>query len=316
MKRVTITAELAGERLDKVVVSALGVGRAAAKDLIERGAVRVVREGGDEARARRAKKGDVAEIGSVVLVDESEGQQKASETFPEPDASVAFEVRLERADLVVVEKPAGVPSAPLRGGELGTLANGLAARFPETRELSHEGGLVHRLDTGTSGLLVAARTAAAFEALRARMQAGRIQKRYLLVCAAADLPEVGTIDLPLASDPKNAKRVLPVVGGRVRTLGPGRPAVTEWRLVRVSGGRALVEARVAKATRHQIRAHFAAIEHPLAGDELYGGERVEGLGRHALHAAGIDWEGDRVVRAFSVESPLPSDLQALVAAPW
>ena len=83
--------------------------------------------------------------------------------------------------------------------------------------------------------------------------------------------------------------------------------------MRTSGAWALVEARAPKAARHQIRAHFAAIGHPLAGDTLYGGEVIPGLSRHALHAASITWAGDKDVPAFTVTSPLPGDLAALVS---
>jgi 23S rRNA pseudouridine1911/1915/1917 synthase len=91
-----------------------------------------------------------------------------------------------------------------------------------------------------------------------------------------------------------------------------RPAVTGYRVLRRAGNWALVEASASKALRHQIRAHFAAIEHPLAGDELYGGPVIRALGRHALHASHVAWAGGGGVEAFSVDIPLPKEMAALL----
>jgi len=183
-----------------------------------------------------------------------------------------------------------------------------------------EPGLCHRLDTGTSGVVLAARTEAAFNTLTRALKEGRLDKRYLLICAAADLPESGMIDIPLAPHPKDRRRVYACTHERdVARLAP-RPASTSYQKLREHGRWALVEVKAAKAARHQIRAHFAAIDHPLVGDLLYGGpplplaegqEAGEGS-RHALHAHRIMWKGDATVPAFAIESPLPEDLAALV----
>jgi 23S rRNA pseudouridine1911/1915/1917 synthase len=151
------------------------------------------------------------------------------------------------------------------------------------------------------------------------LKEARLDKRYLVVCAAADLPESGTIDIPLAPHPKDKRRVYACVHPRdVARLAP-RPATTTYAVLREHGPWALVEVKAAKAARHQIRVHFAAIGHPLAGDLLYGGEPLPGAAstegegqRHALHAHHITWKGDATVPAFTVESPLPADLAALV----
>jgi 23S rRNA pseudouridine1911/1915/1917 synthase len=182
-----------------------------------------------------------------------------------------------------------------------------------------EPGLCHRLDTGTSGLVLAARTAEAFDVLGRALKEGRLDKRYLVICEARDLPEAGTIDIPLAPHPKDRRRVYACIHPRdVARLGP-RPASTSYQKLREHGPWALVEVKAPKAARHQIRAHFAAIEHPLAGDALYGGPPLPGHAegadegaRHALHAHRIVWKGDATVPAFTIESPLPPDLAALV----
>src|SRR5262249_22034244 len=150
-----------------------------------------------------------------------------------------------------------------------------------------EPGLVHRLDTDTSGLVIVARTAIAFEGLRAALKAERIEKHYLLVCASEGLPDEGTIEFPLANHPKDIRRVYPCIHPRDVVRYEPRPAKTTFKIERRHATWALVRAVAKRALRHQIRAHFAAIDHPLAGDILYGGAEIRALGRHALHAAHV-----------------------------
>jgi 23S rRNA pseudouridine1911/1915/1917 synthase len=310
MLEFTIEPYETGSRLDKLIVShAPGIGRAGAKKLFAAGKVRLRRQGDEH--ARRADKGDVGAAGDTVLVEL--GDEAPKNALPDADAPLTLV--LERADVVLVDKPAGQPSAPLEPGELGTVANALLARFPEMANIGfspREPGICHRLDTDTSGLLIAARSEAAFTALVNGIKDGRFDKRYLLLCRAEGLPETGTIDIPLAPHPKDRKRVLACLHPRdVARLAP-RPASTSYEVLRTHGDVALVEVRAPRAARHQIRAHFAAIDHPLLGDVLYGGEEIPGLGRHALHAHHVAWGGDRVVPAFSATSPLPEALAKLL----
>jgi 23S rRNA pseudouridine1911/1915/1917 synthase len=267
-------------------------------------------------------KGDVAAPGDALEIDLAEDAHGGG-AVPDPEAPL--HVLLETPQVVVLDKPAGQPTAPLDPGERGTLANALLARYPEVAGIGfspREPGLVHRLDTGTSGVVLAARTPEAFAVLSAALKEGRLDKRYLVICAAADLPESGTIDIPLAPHPKDRRRVYPCIHPRdVARLAP-RPASTTYQKIRERGPWALVEVKAPKAARHQIRAHFAAIEHPLAGDTLYGGPPLPGreqagaepptdAARHALHAHHLVWKGDATVPAFAVDSPLPPDLAAL-----
>lgn len=309
--KITITADQAGARVDKLLVQAVsGLGRAGAKRLFERGRVRIVPSGAS--RGRRAAKGDVASVGDVIEIDVEE-EQASLEAAPDPSAPLS--VTLERDDVLVLEKPAGQPTAPLDAGEKGTLANALIARYPELSGIGfspREPGLCHRLDTETSGLVLVGRTKEAFATLSKALKDGRLDKRYLLVCDALDLPESGSIEIPLAPHPKDKRRVYACVHPRDVARYAPRPASTSYNVVRVVGDFALVEARAPKASRHQIRAHFAAIGHPLAGDKLYGGRDAPGLSRHALHASRIAWGGDATVPAFTVISPLPADIASLV----
>jgi 23S rRNA pseudouridine1911/1915/1917 synthase len=306
--RSSISAEENGQRLDKVLCARIpGLGRAAVKRLFAQGLVRIVPEAG---RPRRATKGDVAEAGAVVEVEIG-----PTDTAAVADPGTPLEVALETDAVLVLEKPAGQPTAPLAPGERGTLANALVARYPDVRSCGfspREPGLCHRLDTDTSGLVLAARTPEAFRKLTEALRAGRLDKRYLALVVAEGMPATGTIEIPLASHPKDRRRVLACTHPRdVARLDP-RPASTRFEVAREQGGIALVEVRAPRALRHQIRAHLAAFGHPLLGDALYGGEPRPGLTRHALHAHYIAWPGDAELPAFAIRSPLPPDLAALV----
>ena len=315
--RIPILPEEAGARLDKLLVQKVpGLGRAGAKRLFAEGRVRIFSPGRDN--PTRAAKGDVAGPADTIEIDVDESHPGIA-AVPDPDAPLT--VVLETDTVIVADKPSGQPTAPLNPGEKGTLANALLARYPELADVgfsSREPGLCHRLDTGTSGLVLAARTVHAFEILTRALKEGRLDKRYLVICDARDLPQAGTIEIPLASHPKDHRRVLACIHPRdVARLEP-RPAITTYETVRVCGPWALVEARAPKAARHQIRAHFAALEHPLLGDTLYGGPpfptRSDGStpSRHALHAHKIVWKGDTGVPAFAVTSPLPQELARVV----
>lgn len=320
-RTLVVPASLDGARLDKALGILAEVSRAKAKALLESG----VRLNG-----RRAVKGASVQEGDTIEILEPTDDGDAA---AQPDPAVEIDVRLETERLLVVHKPAGLPTAPLRAGELGTLANGLVARFPDVSGVGpepREPGLVHRLDTDTTGLVLVARTPAAYDELKHALRDGRVDKRYLAVVApgagssraasvAADgeLPDTGTVDIPLAPHPKDKRRVFACVHPRdVARLSP-RPATTSFTVLRrweTEDGerRALVEARAAKALRHQVRVHFAALGAPLLGDGLYGGPSAPDLARHALHASRVSYGGGKAVPAFVVEAELPPDLAACV----
>jgi 23S rRNA pseudouridine1911/1915/1917 synthase len=171
---------------------------------------------------------------------------------------------------------------------------------------------LHRLDIGTSGLVVVARTADAFATLREALKGGRLAKKYLVVCESDGLPDEGTIAHPIANHPKDQRRVIACVHPRDIMRYAPREATTRFRVLRRGARHALVEASAPRALRHQIRVHFASIEHPLVGDALYGSAEPLTDGRHALHAAFVAFEGEGVVSRFAVESALPPELGALI----
>lgn len=305
---LTVPPELAGERLDRAVAKlaqAQGLSRARLRAAIEAGAVRV--------DGRRRPKGAPVQAGEKITVDTAQIPDADAPAVPEPQATLV--VRLESEDVVVADKPAGQPTAPLRPGETGTLANALVGRYPEIAGIGYsprEPGIIHRLDTDTSGLVVVARHAAAFEELRDALKHELIEKTYLVIVPEDGLPDTGTVEFPITNHPKDQRRVYPCVHPRDVMRYSPRPASTQYRVVERHGRWALVEAHAPKALRHQIRAHFSALGHPLAGDELYGGAPMRALGRHALHASRVRYKGGAEVDAFDVASPLPANLAALL----
>jgi 23S rRNA pseudouridine1911/1915/1917 synthase len=303
-----VPESLDGVRLDKAALTlAAGLSRAQVKRAISAGSVRV--NGRFRPKGVLVAKGEVISIQSDVLVED--GSALATPGAP-------LRVVYESSEVLVVEKPAGQPTAPLRSDEVGTLANALVGRYAELAGVGYgprEPGLVHRLDTDTSGLVIVARTAAAFEALTRALKAGKIVKQYLLICAADDLPDASVIEFPIAKHPKDQRRVYPCVHPRDVMRYAPRPASTAYRVIRREGPWALVEANVSRALRHQIRAHFAEIGHPLVGDVLYGGPLIEGLARHALHASRVALEGPDDGFTFDVRSALPDALEALFPEP-
>lgn len=296
-----VSAAEAGERLDRLVVRRVrALGRRQARELIEGGRVTV--------DGRRARAGAPVTAGSRVEVS-------LPDQAPAAEAEQPLDIRLERADLLVVHKPASQPTAPLGPGEHGTLANALLGRYPELAGIGHrqrEPGLLHRLDTETSGLLIVARTRAAFATLTRALTEGHIDKRYLAITAAGGLPAYGEIDGALGPDPERH--------GRVRLVPDpsreyAREAFTRYRVIQTSGGLTLLELEAKRAFRHQIRVHMASIGAPLVGDTLYGGAPWPDAGsRHALHASHVAWAGDRTLASFDVNAELPDDMRRLLGA--
>jgi len=290
----------APDRLDRAVARLFGVSRGKAMEWIAEDRVRV---GG-----RRAPKGSQIGAGARVSVR----VPPSDAPVPQPD----LPIRIVHADehIVVADKPAGMPSHPLKPQETGTAANALVGRFPELARVGpapREGGLVHRLDGDTSGLLLAARTDAAHAALRAQFAARTVEKGYLAL-VAGELQAGGEIAVPLAHDPQDPRRVRAASDPEWAEAHGARPALTRFEPRERRRGFTLVDVEIATGVMHQIRAHLAFIGHPLVGDELYGGPRLAGLSRHFLHAARLVFRHpDGSIARF--EAPLSFDLAAALA---
>jgi 23S rRNA pseudouridine1911/1915/1917 synthase len=227
--------------------------------------------------------------------------------LPWADASVAVVYADEW--LLGADKPAGMPTLPLAPDELGTLASALVARFPELSGLGFsplEAGILYRLDNDTSGVVIAARSAPVFAALARAQDREEIEKTYLAL-VDGEPPASGEIAWPIAHDRADRTRVVVQAGGR--TLAGARKAVTRFRVIARGGGKALVEARIRSGARHQIRAHLAALGHPVAGDVLYGGSEAPEK-RHVLHALAVDLAHPASGRAIRIQADLPAVLRA------
>jgi 23S rRNA pseudouridine1911/1915/1917 synthase len=296
MRTLQLPAEVSGRRLDVVVGEVLGLSRARVKSLFEKGAVRV--------DGRRPSKGDRATGGSRVEVELAED---APALVPEP--GLTLPLLYEDAWLIAVDKPSGMPSHPLKPGETGTAANALAARFPEVAlaaEEVREGGLVHRLDIETSGVLLAARDRETWEAVRTLFRKRAVDKRYWAL-VSGPIADAGAIAVPLRH--KGEARVEPALDGGE----PGREALSEFRVLARAGELSLVEVRILTGVLHQVRAHLASIGAPVVGDALYGGRAMAGLGRFFLHARALELAHPKHAVAVRIKSPLPVELLQVLA---
>jgi len=293
---LTLTVGADAVRLDTFLRGALpAMSRRLVRRLIAEGAVCV--NGRPAAKGVRVAPGD-----RVTLPD------LPATITPEPGLALA--VLHEDDALVALDKPGGIPGHALDPRQRGTAAAFLLARYPEMADVGDPlaPGLVHRLDSGTSGLLVAARTRAAHCALRAALRARAVEKRYLAwVAGDASALDGARVALPLAHDPRDRRRMLPATAG-VRAW----PAETRLAIVAAGRERSLVEATILTGVTHQVRVHLAARGHPVLGDVLYGGAPA-GLprGRHALHAAGLTLPHPTDGRPLSLSALLPADLAAL-----
>jgi len=285
----------AGEppRLDAFVAATVGgISRRAAQQLIEQQLITVNR--------RPARKGQRLANGDTV---ELWGDSVEAAWTAAPCSEV--ELRLVHLDphLLALDKPAGISTVPLARNERPTLAGAVVARFPECATLGRspgDTGLIQRLDRETSGLVLAARTPAAFAALLDLQERDAIEKTYLALARgrASDLPAL--VDVPLGPAGRGRERVRPAPDGS--------PARTTLRAVDERDGWLLIEAAIHRGYRHQIRAHLAHAGFPIAGDALYGGPALDGLERQFLHATGLRLPHPVTGEPLDLASPLPADL--------
>lgn len=278
------------DRLDRIVARRFpGASRRKVMALFDDGAVRV--------NGRRARKGDRVQVGATVEVLAAPADAASLRVTPDPEVAAALAWLAIDDDRVAIGKPAGMASQPLVAGERGTAASGVVARFPECAEVAddpRDGGLVHRLDAGTSGVLVAARTRAAWQRLRAAFTDGAVVKTYLALTETA--PVARACDAPLSQRGPRA----------VVDYTDGQPAHTTWEVIERLGERTLVRCTATTGRTHQVRVHLATAGAPIVGDERYGGAPLEGLTAFFLHAESIAIAGARY------HAPLPVDRAALL----
>ncbi len=294
---LSFTATEAGQRLDIFLLERLpGYSRAQVQALIRDGCALV-----DEAPRKagfKLKGGEVA----TLRIPAFEPAELAPEQIP-------LAIVYEDALLAVIDKPAGLVVHPGAGAASGTLVNALLWRYPEIADLAGDEttrerpGIVHRLDRGTSGLLVVARQERALRALMRQFQARTVQKTYLALLERRPESTTGLVDAPIARDARNRKRMAVRRGGK--------QAQTEFEVLddHFQGGRALVKLQLLTGRTHQIRAHMAFIGCPVVGDAVYGRrkQRVK-LKRQFLHAHALAFDHPASGKRLEFTSALPASL--------
>jgi len=297
-----VPASLAGQRIDRVVAMLTGLSRTEASQLVSDGAVDL--DGTTVTRgADRLDEG--ARLGIEV-------PDREPEPRPEPDPTVDVTVVHEDEHVIVVDKPADLVVHPGAGHIGGTLVAGLLARFPEMAEVGDTArpGIVHRLDRGTSGLLVVARTQLAYDNLVGQLSARSVDRRYrALVWGVPESPR-GVVDAPIGRSPRHPTRMAVIAGGKeART----RYEVAETFELPVPTS--LLVCRLETGRTHQIRVHLSAIGHSVVGDDRYDGYRQSlELDRPFLHAEHLGFIHPATAAAMSFDSPLPDDLAGILAS--
>lgn len=284
--------EEAGERFDVVLARLLGISRAAAARMIDAGLALL--DGRGVPRAARVAAGAVIR---AVLPPAPEA--------PAPE-SIPVRVVWEDEHLLVVSKPAGLVVHPAPGHPAGTLVNALLARAGRPAGGAGERpGIVHRLDAGTSGLIVVAKSEAAYRRLVEMMSEHLVERTYLALVEGSPATDTATVDAPVGRSPRHRKKMAVVAGGR--------PALTRFEVIGRFGEAALLEVRPETGRTHQIRVHLAAAGHPVVGDRVYGRSRSLaarlGLDRPFLHAATLSFEHPVTGLRMDLQDPLPEDLE-------
>ena len=304
--RIIVPPDSDGTRLDRFLVSVL-------PDQSRSQIQRLIKDGHVHVAGRDAKANQPVKTGQEIAVD----IPAPTEAAPQPEA-LPLTILYQDQDLIVIDKPAGMVVHPAAGHADGTLVNALLHHIDDLSGIGGEKrpGIVHRLDRGTSGLMVVAKHDAAHEELSRQFREREVEKEYIAL-VWGEVMAGRRIDAPIGRDPSNRKKMS--ADAPTRRIRRSREAVT--RIVRAEPfGRVLTLAHVALHTgrTHQIRVHLSAIGHPVVGDPLYGGvhRRVPGdiravthLSRPFLHAARLVFTHPADRRRMEFASPLPPDLE-------
>jgi 23S rRNA pseudouridine1911/1915/1917 synthase len=300
-----IPPELAGQRLDSALARLMTEhSRTRIKGWIEAGAVTVDRVA--------CKPRDLVAAGSRVRVQIAQGEAAQPEVQPE---AIALRLVHEDADVLVIDKPAGLVVHPGAGNPRHTLQNALLGLDPMLAALPRA-GLIHRLDKDTSGLLVVARTPEAQTSLSRQLEARTMAREYVAVCVGV-MTGGGTIDEPIGRHRGDRLRMAIRVSGR--------PAVTHYRVLERFRAHTYLSVKLETGRTHQIRLHLSHIKYPIVGDPVYGGrfglprgatlsliDTLRGFKRQALHAATLGFEHPRSGKRLTLQSPVPEDFAQLL----
>jgi 23S rRNA pseudouridine1911/1915/1917 synthase len=292
-RRVAVPEGLDGERLDAALARMFGLSRATAAELVTSGNVLVA--GRTAAKSERVPAGEWLEV-----------------TLPPPPAVAPPEpvpglvILAEDDDIIVVDKPAGVAAHPTPGWSGPTVLDGLLAtgHAIASSGAAERQGIVHRLDAGTSGLMVVAKSEPAYSALKRAFREREVDKRYHALVQGHPDPLRGTVDAPIGRHPAG--------DGRFAVMAGGRPSVTHYDTIEAFRAASLIEVKLETGRTHQIRVHMAALRHPCAGDRLYGADPVLaerlGLTRQWLHAVRLGFAHPADGHWAEFTSAYPADL--------
>ena len=294
-ERVVVAEEFAGFRADAGLAGLLGISRSLAAALIAEG--NVLSRGKALGKSAKLVAGDVLQVSLPERRDPLEVVEEVVE---------GLKILLDDDDFVVVDKPVGVAAHPSPGWVGPTVVGGLAgAGYRISTSGSPErAGIVHRLDVGTSGAMVVAKSERAYTALKRAFKERTVDKVYHAVVQGLPDPLVGTIDAPIGRHPGH--------DWRFAVIEDGRPSVTHYEVVEAFGKASLVEVHLETGRTHQIRVHFSALRHPCAGDLTYGADprlaATLGLTRQWLHARELGFDHPVTGERVRVTSDYPQDL--------
>jgi len=300
VRHFIISESEADQRLDSALAAVVGITRSQARRWIDADRVRVNDRSGRASQSVRV--GDALDVTPPDL----------AKSMLEPEA-IALDVLYEDEDLIVIDKPAGMVVHPAPGHSSGTLVHALLHHCDNLAGIGgvERPGIVHRLDRGTSGVLVAAKCDEAHRHLAKQFHEHTIDRLYRAVVRGTPSADEGRVDRAIGRHPKDRKRM------SVRGTAP-REAQTVWRVTRrfPKSQRAALEVFPETGRTHQIRVHLASIGLPIVGDTIYGRSRNReaDLGRPALHAAVLGFVHPRSRKSMRFEAPLPADLTLLLAS--
>lgn len=294
-----VTQEKSGARLDVFVSEMMSLTRSAAQRLIEDGSVSV--NGKLSAKNYRVREGDD--------IDCELPEPIPADAVPQ---EIPLDIVYEDADLLVVNKPRGMVVHPAPGNPNGTLVNALLWHIKDLSGINGviRPGIVHRIDKNTSGLLIIAKNDAAHLALAEQIKTHSFEREYRAVVVGNLKENSGTVDAPIARNPRDRKKMAIVPNGR--------PARTHYAVVERFRGYTYVSLRLETGRTHQIRVHMSSLGHPVFGDETYGGghtkaEKRLALGGQCLHAKRIGFTHPSTGEFLSFDSELPDYFESVLA---
>ena len=296
-----VPSALVGQRIDRIVSLIADIPRASAADLIDSGAVQV---DGIIAKAGKVK----AILGQRIQVDLSLIPKKK---LPMPESDIALEVVYQDQDVIVINKQAGIVVHPGAGNPTGTVVNAALARFPEIAEVGDpfRPGVVHRLDAGTTGLMMIARTARAYESLVDALSKRVVTRRYLALVWGHMGAVSGVIDAPIGRDQRDPTKMAVVAAGKT-----ARTNYEVKQAFNVPVDCSLLECGLETGRTHQIRVHLASLGNSVVGDAVYGGARsVLSSPRPMLHAMSLQFNHPVSGKEMKFTVDLPADFSAVLA---